>query len=220
MKVQVTAIRKPAKKVEVTLIKPRPIRVTASVCSRTEPELAAEQPAELVSAPCEPVEPEKDESCCAGIAEEPAAESDCTDADDALCDEPGDESAEADDEQNVDELFDEVEDLFNDAIDDAQDAAAALGAQDSEPDEESVFGIADDGGEDSSPAMFSQPVDIDGDGVPDKGVYCRYFGRDTDGNKVEVNQSQATGREVVSFDEGSGRLSRICGIIKHPPEDE
>lgn len=47
----------------------------------------------------------------------------------------------------------------------------------------------------------------------------RYFERDSDGEMVEVKSNEAKGQEVVCYDEKSGKLSRICGIIKKGGDD-
>ena len=45
-------------------------------------------------------------------------------------------------------------------------------------------------------------------------AYMRYFDRDAQGGRVEASRDNATGQEVICIDEASGRLSRVCGIIK------
>lgn len=44
--------------------------------------------------------------------------------------------------------------------------------------------------------------------------FMRYFERSKDGERLEVDRSNAAGQEIICRDEESGKLSRICGIIK------
>ena len=48
----------------------------------------------------------------------------------------------------------------------------------------------------------------------DTSVNVRYFDRGNDGERVEVERSAAVGQEVVVIDNESGKMKRICGIIK------
>jgi len=54
---------------------------------------------------------------------------------------------------------------------------------------------------------------------PAESSYMRYFDRDEQGDMVELtSESGATGQSVVCYDEQSGKLSRVCGIIKNTPD--
>lgn len=151
-----------------------------------------------------------------------------------------DESSDDDGDEFVDEL-DEYEDTAetDDLTDDSDDEAAVIidesadfiDADDTaeEPEEEASdetdesdipdFELANadifDTDEDNS-----TDADADADNDSDPGVFCRYFDRDNQGEMVEVDQADASGREFVYIDENSGKLSRICGIIKNEPASD
>jgi len=45
--------------------------------------------------------------------------------------------------------------------------------------------------------------------------YMRYFDRSTSGERVEVEDPNATGQEIICVDGESGKISRVCGFIRH-----
>ncbi len=63
-------------------------------------------------------------------------------------------------------------------------------------------------------ASAAEPPEADIPHPAEGSAYMRYFDRDTHGGRVEVSRDVATGQEVVCYDEASGKLSRVCGIIK------
>lgn len=50
-----------------------------------------------------------------------------------------------------------------------------------------------------------------------EGHYMRYLDRSVSGDIFEVDDSHAIGQKIICIDGESGRLSRVCGIIKHNP---
>ncbi len=56
--------------------------------------------------------------------------------------------------------------------------------------------------------------------LEEKGAYIRYISRDDHGDKVEVARRKADGQEVVCYDNDSGKLSRVCGIIKKESDNK
>jgi len=146
--------------------------------------------------------------------------------------EPDELNSDIDDEDAADEeIADDVTDCEDSEIDDTNIPEDAEIAEDEEPvDDCAEDDISDDvdisEDDESEEAAFFDvddsitSLDTDGDGETDTGVFCRYFDRDNQGEMVEVSQSNASGREYVYIDENSGKLSRICGIIKNETDSD
>ncbi len=112
------------------------------------------------------------------------------------------EAQEIVDEMNlIDEIFDNCDDVLEDGVctaGEAQELVDELTA-DFEPDEDSFDKYG--GKDDDSSAATEQ--------------YMRYFDRSTSGERVEVEDPNATGQEIVCVDGESGKISRVCGFIRH-----
>ncbi len=52
------------------------------------------------------------------------------------------------------------------------------------------------------------------------GVNMRYYDRDDDGELVEVEPSEAIGQEVIYIDRDSGKMKRVCGIIRNGSQND
>lgn len=226
MKVKVRKIVRTPKRVEVTLIKnPRLVVKPADYEELLPTDLYLEETAEDITAdiiPEEEIEPEISygelydevedmfDDAISDAMEDAARYSDLDDEE---------ENSEPIEEHIDEEVFDETDESeIEVSVEDECEENSSC--EDDEPCEDSV---SDEG--DSSSAVFNitesvTSLDTDGNGEPDTGVYCRYFDRDNQGAMVEVNQSNASGREYVCIDENSGKLSRICGIIKNEPDND
>ena len=214
MKVKVKRIIRAPKRVEVTLIKAP--RLVIKAVDPTDDILSSETADEL-AADYEEISVD-------------AAEADCEIEQDY--EELYDEVEDIDDEDAADEeIADDVTDCEDSEIDDTDIPEDAEIAEDEEPvDDCAEDDISDDvdvsEDDESEEAAFFDvddsitSLDTDGDGETDTGVFCRYFDRDNQGEMVEVSQSNASGREYVYIDENSGKLSRICGIIKNETDSD
>ena len=62
-----------------------------------------------------------------------------------------------------------------------------------------------------------ESVDADGDGVPEKGIFRRFLDR----CRLRSSQKDAEGVEYICVDDDSGKMSRVCGVMKkHKSDDE
>lgn len=81
---------------------------------------------------------------------------------------------------------------------------------DADPDEEELLRlIAEEEAE-----MAASGQNITSESLP-QGHYMRYLDRTVNGDIYEVDDSHAIGQKIICIDGESGRLSRVCGIIKH-----
>ena len=204
MKVEVSKIKRPGVKVSVTLARSRrkgscitiPVRPAAQSESTPENEVS--------------VSNAEREQTVIGFA--PAAEDgfdvvaeavEETDCDDVIEEAPIDASDE--------EVLDE-EDLIALIEEEEAEMASQLHQQDAENDlsseEVSESEPANDAAEtDAADDLPEQPAQVE--------QYMRYFDRSNDGEKFEVSDTRANGQEIICVDGESGRLSRVCGFIKH-----
>ncbi|MBP3414616.1 MAG: hypothetical protein J6L81_05420 [Clostridia bacterium] len=130
-------------------------------------------------------------------------------------------------EDETDELDDEATVILEDETDESDDEATVILEDETDESDDEATVILQD--ETDIPDFELANADIfdtdegnapDSDNDSDTGVFCRYFDRDNQGEMVEVDQADASGREFVYIDENSGKLSRICGIIKNEPASD
>lgn len=232
MKVKVKRIIRAPKRVEVTLIKAP--RLVIKAVDPTDDILSSETADEL-AADYEEISVDAAEADCEIEQDYEELYDEVEDMfDDALTDAMEDAArfSDIDDEDAADEeIADDVTDCEDSEIDDTNIPEDAEISEDEEPvDNCAEDDISDDvdvsEDDESEEAAFFDvddsitSLDTDGDGETDTGVFCRYFDRDNQGEMVEVSQSNASGREYVYIDENSGKLSRICGIIKNETDSD
>lgn len=111
----------------------------------------------------------------------------------------------------------EDEEFFDEAGEAAEEEPAY--AEEEEPgyaeEEESAGSSEEDYASEEDYEEYDEEEEYYEEDDPDTSVNVRYFDRDKQGGRVEVGRSEAKGQEVVIIDNESGRMKRICGIIKH-----
>lgn len=216
MKVKVKAIVRTPKRVHVTLIRPPKPRIkpVGFYDTETAQDLALTDDI-LFDTSSNEVSAEDAEQSYVELFDEveDMFEDAISDADEDAARFHIDEASDDDGNEFVDEL-DEYENtviLDKEAAESDDEATVILANETDIPDFELANADIFDTNEDSA---------SDADNDSDTGVFCRYFDRDNQGEMVEVDQADASGREFVYIDENSGKLSRICGIIKNEPASD
>lgn len=210
MKVDVNIIRKPGVRVEVNLARGRHRGRRVSVPVRVAPYLAediseAELPDIFEPAPAEELPAQPD----AAPAESEAADQPCSEEGGAEC---------------ADEYYDEYSDEYGEEYDEDCDEDCCEAAEvdfypddeaseDTVPDEESLLRlIEEEEAEMAASGLNDRP--LDGLNLPGS-HFMSYLDRTEDGDVFEVDGTRASGQKIVSVDSESGRISRVCGFIKH-----
>ena len=225
MKVEVTIIKRPSVKVEVTLAKARRRGYCVSIPVRVaQDEQPAVSPEELLEATEAEAAPADETAEC-----ESAAVSDCEDSDETDTPDTPDSADDmelTDDADEIDEddllaLIEEEEAEMNAQLHNCEAGTSADLAEAADVFEDTLDKAAE------SEAFFAESESEDGGDFvsPDDNPsaeqaagteqFVRYFGRDTNGERFEVYGSDASGQEIVCVDGESGKLSRVCGFIRH-----
>lgn len=209
MKVEVSIIKRPAVKVEVTLAKARrkgycvqiPVRVAQDEIlpvSDVEETLLPDAESADAEDVCTPVPEEETDESAADLCQDAedtsasdiAVEAEDIDEDDLLA-----LIAEEEAEMQAQQIEDRIEEEFVDSFDKAAESAGFFA------DSESAELPADEISASEAPPSTEQ--------------FYRYFGRNNSGERFEVDNSNASGQEIVCVDGESGRISRVCGFIRH-----
>jgi len=240
MKVEVSKIKRPGVKVSVTLARSRrkgscitiPVRPAAQSEGAPENEVivsnAEREPTVIGFAPgaedeFDVVAEAVEETDCDVVSEDApidVSDEEVLDEEDLIALIEEEEAEMASQLHQQDDVSDSVcEDVFADEpADEPEDLLTDQTAFVSE--DVSAEEITEDTEEVSEAEPADDTVEADAaDGHPDQPAqveqYMRYFDRSTDGEKFEVSDTRANGQEIIGVDGGSGRLSRVCGFIKH-----
>lgn len=197
MKVDVNIIKKPAVRVEVNLARGQRGVRRMSIPVRVAPYLA------------EPL-PVSDDNELPGLYEDPGVAVETDEIVEAVDDGAFEENTEFDE---ADECEDVVECDDDDIYDFSEEDDWTDGfSEDPAPDEESLLQLIAE--EEAEMEAAGIRMDDASEGLPN-GHYMRYLDRRENGDIYEVDDSHATGQKIICIDGESGRLSRVCGFIKH-----
>lgn len=167
----------------------------------------------LYDGECDETEDEIDEDELLALIAEEEAEMAAQPADRySAASDTWDYADDASDKEYVDELACEVQELVDGLAEPEElEDRVCVGDETQEPTEE----LTDADEFDKYGGDSAEDGDIQPDDHAPMEQYMRYFDRSTSGERVEVNDQQAAGQEIICVDGESGKISRVCGFIKH-----
>ncbi len=221
MKVDVSIIKRPAVKVEITLARGSRRGQRVSIPVRVAPYLAAE--ADQTDLPVFTDEPElssdvlEEEFPVESIDEDALSEDQESDVTVTEPDETVDAAPEADpDEEELLRLIAEEEAEMEAALHKAQETEFAVPSV-IEP-EENEPAVAEPVNTEvdcdcKEPLIIGDIIEESTVSQPDS-ISMSYLDRSESGEVFEVNDVKASGQKIVCVNSESGRISRVCGFIK------